>query len=87
MVFMAAVRSGHYLLAVVGVLNAVVATYYYLRVVVSMWMSEPVQEENPMPVSPSLSLVLVVSVVGVLYLGLAPAPVLDLAKSVAAWLI
>ena len=39
--FGAAVGAGYVALAVVGVVMSVVSAYYYLRVVVSMYMSEP----------------------------------------------
>ena len=54
-VFQAAIESEQYLLAVVGILAAVVAAYYYLRVIVAMWMREPESDEFPLPVSPSES--------------------------------
>jgi NADH-quinone oxidoreductase subunit N len=37
-IFQSAVRSGHWLLAVVGVVNAVIGAFYYLKIVVAMWM-------------------------------------------------
>lgn len=86
-IFQAAIRSERYLLAVIGVLNAVVGAYYYLKVIVAMWMREPEGEEEdelfPLPVPPSIVVVLGVSVVGVLYLGLAPGRLLDLAQGLA----
>src|SRR5438552_195577 len=39
--FGAAVRSGYVGLAVIGVLNSAVASYYYLRLIVYMYMREP----------------------------------------------
>lgn len=84
LIFLAAVRSGRYLLAVVGMLNAVVAAYYYLRVVVTLYMREPETDELPLPVSPATAAVLAVSAAGVLYLGLAPGRLVDLLGDVAA---
>ncbi len=86
-VFQAAIKSEQYLLSVVGVLNAAVAAYYYLRVVVTMYMRESDQEELPLPVTPATATVLMVSVVGVLYLGLAPGRLLDVIRGLAASLI
>ncbi len=40
-VFNAAVASGYYILAVIGVLSSVVAAFYYLRVVKVMFFDEP----------------------------------------------
>jgi NADH-quinone oxidoreductase subunit N len=41
-VFKAAIDAGLYLLVVVALANSVVAAYYYLRVLVFMYMREPV---------------------------------------------
>ena len=78
LIFLSAVHSHRYLLAVIGSLNAVVAAYYYLRVVVALWMREPETDEEPLPVPVSLAAVLVIAAAGVLYLGVAPGRLLDL---------
>ncbi len=79
--FGAAVRTGYIWLAVIGVLNSAVASYYYLRVIVNMYMHEP--EGTPTSVVPSFAgtLALVVALWGVVQLGLLPAPLFDLAQS------
>ncbi len=46
----AAVESGSYALAVVAMLAAVVAAFFYLRVIVVMYMSEQVEGQEPGPV-------------------------------------
>jgi NADH-quinone oxidoreductase subunit N len=79
LIFQAAMRSGEYLLAVVGALNAVVAAYYYLKVIVAMWMREAeAGEEESLPATFSVAAALVVCVVLVLYLGVAPGRLFDL---------
>ena len=45
-VFNAAVQANLVWLAIVGVLNSVVAAYYYLRVVMNMYTAEPASEER-----------------------------------------
>jgi len=87
MVFMAAIGAKQYLLAVVGMLNATIAVYYYLRVVVTMYMREPETSESPLPVSVGTATVVLISVAGVLYLGLAPGRLLELIRSIGAALI
>jgi len=81
-IFQAAVRDGRWLLAVVGCVNAVIGAYYYLKVVVAMWMKDtsPSEEGFPLPVPPAMAAVMAVAVIGVLYLGIAPERVLDLAR-------
>ena len=76
-----------YLLAVVGVINAVIGAYYYLRVIVTMWMREPETDALPLPVSPATAFVLIVAVVGVFYLGLAPGRILDAVQGLYAILL
>ena len=68
-------------------MNAAVAAYYYIRVVVTLYMREGDTEALPLPVSPATATVLVVSALGVLYLGLAPGRLLDLVRGLAAALI
>ncbi|NUO18307.1 NADH-quinone oxidoreductase subunit N [bacterium] len=40
-VFSAAIKEGHLLLAIIGLLNSAIAAYYYLRVISTMYMSKP----------------------------------------------
>jgi NADH-quinone oxidoreductase subunit N len=85
--FGAAVRAGYVGLAVIGVLNSAIAAYYYLRIVVFMYMRDP--EGAPTEVAPSLagSLALFVALCGVIWLGVMPAPYLDLAQTALAPLL
>ena len=85
--FGAAVRAGYFWLAVIGVLNSAMAAYYYLRIVVVMYMREP--EGAPTEVAPSLggTLALFVALCGVVWLGVMPAPYLDLAQTALAPLL
>src|SRR5580765_5390188 len=80
-IFSAAVRSGHYDLAIVGMLSSVVSVFFYLRVVVMMYMAEPT-EAQPRPAIGAVSfLALVASMIALFYLGILPTRVLDLAAS------
>jgi NADH-quinone oxidoreductase subunit N len=47
-VFLAAVQSGLYVLAVIGVLASVVGAYYYLRIIKIMYFDEPAGKFVPM---------------------------------------
>jgi NADH-quinone oxidoreductase subunit N len=78
--FNAAVTAGWVGLALVGVLMSVVSAYYYLRVVVAMYMREPLGEDTWAPVSRSSAVALAISVAVTLGLGVYPAPVLTLAR-------
>jgi len=68
------------LLALVGVVMSVVSAYYYLRVVVAMYMREPVGEDDWSPVSPAAAFALAVCAAFTLVLGIWPATVLTLAR-------
>jgi NADH-quinone oxidoreductase subunit N len=78
--FNAAVAAGWVWLAIVGVLMSVVSAYYYLRVVVAMYMSEPVAEDRWAPVSPASAFALGLTAALALLLGVWPAPLLAVAR-------
>jgi NADH-quinone oxidoreductase subunit N len=48
-VFLAAIKAGLYMLAVIGVLSSVVGAFYYLTIVKIMYFDEPVEGFQPMP--------------------------------------
>lgn len=78
-VFKSAVDAGLLLLALVAVLNTVVAYYYYFRVVNAMWL-EPsnAERERDRAVSPVALTALAVASIGMLAFGVMPGPALDL---------
>jgi NADH-quinone oxidoreductase subunit N len=80
-VFGSAVRAGYLWLALIAVLNSALAAYYYLRVIVYMYMREP-EETTAATYTPSFAglLALTVSLAGIVLLGVAPAPFIELAQ-------
>ena len=80
-VFSAAVGAGYYGLAIIGVLSSVVSVFFYLRIVVMMYMSERDARPLPAPIGTIALAALAISVVGVLYLGILPAQLIDLAQA------
>ena len=82
-VILAAVQAGQAgytavgLLAVIAVINAAAAAFYYLRVVVYMFMRDPRSEEMPLPHGRLLWGGLAVASVLTVVLGLLPGPFLD----------
>ncbi|MBD0414834.1 NADH-quinone oxidoreductase subunit NuoN [Oryzicola mucosus] len=80
-VFLAAMESGLYALAVIGVLASVVGAYYYLRIIKIMWFDEPVGGFVPM--AGELRLVLGVSGAFVLLYVLIAGPVGQVAGAAA----
>jgi len=78
-VFLAAVSAGHYWLAIIGVLTSVVSVFFYLRVVVSMYMVEPAGAAAPDRVTGTGLAALSLAVAAIVYLGILPSSVIDLA--------
>lgn len=85
--FGAAVRAGFVWLAVVAVLNSALAAYYYLRVIVYMYMREADGDVAAYAPSFAGGLALAISVVGIVLLGVMPAPFVDLAQAAVAPLL
>ena len=86
-IFMAAVNAGKLTLAIVMALNAAIAAYYYLRVIVFMYMREPEFGEPALPVTPAMTAVMVVAGLAILYLGLAPGRILAAINGLASSLL
>jgi NADH-quinone oxidoreductase subunit N len=83
-VLLATVDAGLEWLAVIIVLNAALAAFYYLRVVVYMYMRDPEAEPAPLDSSPFGSVALAISVAAVVLLGLFPGAALELLEVAAA---
>jgi NADH:ubiquinone oxidoreductase subunit 2 (subunit N) len=85
-VFSAAYSGGFWWLVVIGVLVSALAAYFYVRVIVLMFFTDPVGE-GPTVAVPSVmtTVVIVVAVVGTVGLGIIPGPLLDLAQHAGAF--
>jgi NADH-quinone oxidoreductase subunit N len=80
-VFLAAIKAGLYVLAVIGVLASVVGAYYYLTIVKIMYFDEPAKSFQPMP--GLLTLVLAVAgLINILFFAY-PGPLLGAATAAA----
>ena len=79
-IFSAGVDANLIWLVIVGVLNAVIAAYYYLRIVKLMYLGEPVSEER-VTSTRSLNVALAIACIGVLVLGIYPWVVLRVAET------
>jgi NADH-quinone oxidoreductase subunit N len=66
-------------LTVIGLVNSAVASYYYLRVIVVMYMREPAVDEAPARPSGTMRAALVLAAIATIYLGVVPGRVLDYA--------
>jgi NADH-quinone oxidoreductase subunit N len=86
-VFTSAAQGGAWPLVVVAVLLSVVAAFFYLRVIVLMYFSDPVGD-GPSVAVPSIltTAVIAVALAATLVLGILPGPVLDLAGTAGAFI-
>lgn len=80
-IFHAAIGSGYFGLAIIGFLSSVVSVFFYLRIVVMMYMSDRDARPLPAPVTTAAMAGLAVAVIGIFYLGILPARVLDWAQA------
>jgi len=79
-IFAGAIEAGYIWLAILGVMNSAVSLYYYLRVIVQMYFRDPEEDFNWVTINVPTAISIAVSVVGVLYLGLFPNSLMNLAK-------
>jgi NADH-quinone oxidoreductase subunit N len=71
--FKAAVIQGYYIIVVIAVINSLVSVFYYLRIVVKMFMSEPEGSALDVPVAtPFIVIALLCAVAAVLLIGVYP---------------
>src|SRR5678816_514907 len=77
LVFGSAIEQKYYGLVVVGVLNTAASAYYYLRLIIVMFFGERTMAWSAPRVPASLALALVITVLGVLYLGIFPGRVIN----------
>lgn len=77
MVFQAAIDQTKYILVVIAVLNTAVSAYYYLRLIIVMFFRERTSAWTAPPIPASIALALIITAVGVLYLGLFPGRVIN----------
>lgn len=74
LVFRAAVAAGYWWLALIGILNAFVALYYYLNVLKHMYLYRSEEEEVEIPVSRAAKVGLAFSVTFIILLGIYAGP-------------
>jgi NADH-quinone oxidoreductase subunit N len=79
-IFAGAIDAGYVWLAIIGVLNSAVSLYYYLRVMVYMYFRDPEEDYAWVSLPATVVISIVVSIIGVFYLGIIPGDVMELAK-------
>jgi NADH-quinone oxidoreductase subunit N len=78
-VFTAAWQAGLAWLALIAVITSAIAAFFYLRIVVQMFMREPVREVQPI-FDRGLALGIGLATLGILIFGIIPTPVIDLVQ-------
>jgi NADH-quinone oxidoreductase subunit N len=83
-VFSAAIEAGALPLVIVGVLASAVAAFFYVRVIVLMFFSEPAPDGPTVAVaSPWTTVGIALGVAATVVLGVLPGPLLELAEQAA----
>jgi NADH-quinone oxidoreductase subunit N len=82
--FQAAVEANLAGLAIIGVLNSIVALYYYLVVIKIMWVDEGKDEDKLIPIPAAMAWTLGITTIVVILLGVLPAPIIGWARDGAA---
>jgi NADH-quinone oxidoreductase subunit N len=80
-VFSAALRQGYIWLVVIGVLNTAISAYYYLRLIIVMFFRERTGAWEVPRVPASLAIALLITILGVFYLGLFPGRIISVFQS------
>ena len=78
-VFTAAWAAGLQWLAVIGVITSAIAAFFYLRIVVQMFMRDPVREVRQ-TYDRALAIGIGVSALGIILIGIIPTPLIELVR-------
>ena len=78
-VFQAAAAGGDSWLVIVGVICSAIAAYFYIRVIVLMFFTDPADDAPQIVTPPVTSTIVAVTAAATLVLGIFPQPVLDIA--------
>lgn len=82
--FRSAINAGYWWLALIGILAAFISLYYYLSVVKYIYLYRT-EDEAAIPVSRPAQLAIVLSVFGIVYLGIISGPAFEWTQTAAKW--
>jgi NADH-quinone oxidoreductase subunit N len=71
-------KSWYYWLAIWAIINTVVSFYYYARFIKVMYLGDRVADDKPLSLSPALQTALVVALLGIIFVGIYPQPIISL---------
>jgi NADH-quinone oxidoreductase subunit N len=73
-------KNWYYWLAIWAIINTVVSFYYYIRFIKVMYLGDRIADNQPLELSPALRTALVVSLAGVIFIGIYPQPLINLTQ-------
>jgi NADH-quinone oxidoreductase subunit N len=73
-------KTWYYWLAAWAIINTVVSFYYYIRFIKVMYLGDRVADDQPLSLSPALRAALVASLVGILFIGVYPQPLIAIVQ-------
>ena len=77
-------KTWYYWLAAWAIINTVVSFYYYIRFIKVMYLGDRVADDQPLSLSPALKAALVASLVGILFIGVYPQPLIEIVQRLVA---
>ncbi|MGH9961770.1 MAG: proton-conducting transporter membrane subunit, partial [Pyrinomonadaceae bacterium] len=77
-------KTWYYWLAGWAIINTVVSFYYYVRFIKVMYLGDRVADNQPLELSPALKAALVVALVGIIFVGVYPQPLISVAQKLMA---
>ncbi len=80
LVFAGAMQEGMFWLVLVGMINATLSLYYYLMVLKAAYLTEPAEDQGPIVLSAPLRALNYGLIGAMVFLGVQPGPMLDLAR-------
>jgi len=78
LIFTAALKGGFLVLALIGIVSAIVSVYYYLKVVVALYLRGGEETNRQSGIGPAGNLAAVIIILGLLWLGLLPQGVMTM---------
>jgi NADH-quinone oxidoreductase subunit N len=77
-------KTWYYWLAGWAIINTVVSFYYYVRFIKVMYLGDHIADDKPLSLSPALQTALVVCLVGILFIGIFPQPLIQIVQKLVA---
>jgi NADH-quinone oxidoreductase subunit N len=73
-------KTWYYWLAGWAIINTVVSFYYYVRFIKVMYLGDTVADDKPLSLSPALQTALVASLIGIIFIGVYPHPLIEIVQ-------